>query len=49
MEHPDVPEIPKTTRVYTTQGSYLFEPINNGKGTRLTYITEVNYIFDSLV
>lgn len=41
VEHPSRPEIPKHYRVNTVQGSFLLEPINDGKGTKFTYITEV--------
>jgi len=42
-EHPDFPENPKCYRVNTTVGSYYFEPINHGKGTKLIYITEFDF------
>lgn len=41
MEHPDIPEKPKMTRIFTTQASFLLTPINGGKGCKFIYITEV--------
>jgi hypothetical protein len=43
VDHPDKPEIPKHYRVNTVQGSFLLEPINDGKGTKFTYITEFDF------
>ena len=39
--HPDFPESDKFFRVNTKSGSYLFEPLSEGKQCRMTYITEV--------
>jgi hypothetical protein len=41
-DHPDYPEDPKLVRINNVIGSYYFEPINEGKGTRFLYITEVS-------
>lgn len=45
VEHADFPENPKITRVHTTMTGYRLIPTNNGKGSKLIYITEVNLMF----
>eukprot|EP00347_Sterkiella_histriomuscorum_P022171 403331430 len=41
--HPDFPESDKFFRVNTKSGSYLFEPLSEGKQCRMTYITEFDF------
>jgi hypothetical protein len=43
VEHDEFPVTNKMIRIFTTQGSYYFTPLTNGKQTKLIYITEVFY------